>query len=248
MKEFFRKYSIVFAIFILIVSRIVGLGVVYIIKYFQPDINPIKDLGWLIQILFATTAVLLVFWSGDTKEVGLTKPRSRKEWLLWIPPLIIPIYILVTLGFNVKEFSTGFILILTALCVAINEELIFRGVIIKGLLRYGIVITLIAPSLLFGLIHLGNILGGGDVKFAIFQAVWAIAAGIGLTALRLRNGSLYPAIIFHFLIDSAEYLGTGENGIHDMEFLTVDLSILLGLLLLFMIYGLVMFKKKPLTS
>lgn len=247
MKRFFRKYSIIFAIFILIVSRLIGLGVVYIIKHFQPDINPIKDLGWLIQILFATTTVLLVFWTGDSKEIGFKKANSQKEWLLWIPPLLIPIYIGIILGFNVSEFSTGIILLITALCVAVNEEVIFRGVIVKGLLKYGINITLIAPSLLFGLIHLGNILGGGDVKFTIFQVVWAIAAGIGLTALRLRNGSLYPVIAFHFLIDITEYFGTGENGIHQIEFSSINLSILLCLLVLFMLYGLVMYKRRPQT-
>ena len=245
MKIFFRSHSILFAIFILLVSRIVGLGVVFAIQYFNPDINPIKDLGWLIQILFASTAILLVFWSGDSREIGFTKPKSKKEWLLWLPPLVIPFYIIWTLGFNVTDSSTALILTITALCVAVNEEVIFRGVIVKGLLRYGILVTLIVPSLLFGLIHLGNILGGGDMKFAIFQVTWAIAAGIGLTALRIRNGSLYPAIAFHFLIDLFEYFGTGENGIHQDEFSTLDLSVLLSLLILFMIYGLILYQKRP---
>lgn len=248
MKHFFRNHPILFAIFILIASRFVGLGVVFAIKFFQPDINPIKDLGWLIQILFASTAVLLVFWSGDSKEIGFTKPKSKKEWLLWVPVLIIPIYIFSSLGFNVSNFSTALILIISAICVAINEEVIFRGVIVKGLLRYGVVITLIVPSVVFGLIHLGNVFGGGDVKFAIFQVVWAIAAGIALTALRLRNGSLYPAIIFHFIVDITEYFSTGENGVHHLEFSTFSLSILLILTILFMIYGLFMYKKRPLTT
>ncbi|QOY35103.1 hypothetical protein AWH56_020740 [Anaerobacillus isosaccharinicus] len=103
MKPFFRNHPILFAIFILFLSRVVGLGVVSLVNLFYPDLDPIKDLGWLIQILFASTALALVFWSGDTKGIGFTKPVSKKEWLLWIPPLIIPIFIFLTFGFNVNR-------------------------------------------------------------------------------------------------------------------------------------------------
>jgi len=102
-------------------------------------------------------------------------------------PLVIPGFIIGSLGFNVSETSKLLLLALTALCVAINEEVIFRGAIVKGFLRFGTMATLIAPAVLFGLIHLGNIMGGGDVLFTVFQAAWAIAGGIALTALRLRN-------------------------------------------------------------
>ncbi|MBB5354800.1 membrane protease YdiL (CAAX protease family) [Anoxybacillus mongoliensis] len=244
MKNFFRNHPILFAIFILIASRIVGLGVVSLIKLFQPNIDIIKELGWLIQMLFATTSVALVYWSGDMKGNGLTKPVSKKEWLLWIPPLVLPIYILIILGFNVSGFSNMFVLMISALCVAINEEIVFRGVLIKGFLRFGTKITLFVPSIIFGLIHLGNILVGGDIKFGIFQALWTAAAGIAYTALVLRNKSILPAIVFHFILDTTEYFATGENGVHELEFSTMTLTIFLFLTILFAIYGLIMYKSK----
>ncbi|MDM5317248.1 CPBP family intramembrane metalloprotease [Fictibacillus sp. b24] len=243
MKKFFREHPILFAVFILLASRLVGLGVVNIIKIFQPDIDIIKDLGWLIQILFASTSVALVYWSGDVRGNGLAKPVSKKEWLLWIPPLILPIYIFLSLGFHVSDPSKMIILIVSALCVAVNEEVIFRGALVKGFLRFGTMVTLFVPSILFGLIHLGNILVGGDVKFGVFQALWTTAAGIAYTALVLRNGSILPAIGFHFILDLTEYFATGENGVHELGFSTEKLSIFLALTILFAIYALYMYFK-----
>ncbi len=243
MKKFFQNHPFVFAFFILIVSRIIGLGVVAIVNLFYPELNPIKDLGWLIQICFATTAVALVFWSGDAKGIGFTKPVSKKEWLLWVPPLMIPLYIAISFGYNVNEFSTALILLISALCVAVNEEVIFRGAFVKGFLRFGSNVTIFVPAILFGLIHIGNVFGGGDMTFAIFQIMWAIAGGIALTALRLRNGSLYPVITFHFILDTVEYFATGENGVHQEGFATSQLVTFLSLNILFAIYAVFVFKK-----
>jgi len=84
-RRFFRNHPIVFAILILLLSRVVDLGVAYGVQLFFPELNPIKDLGWLIQILFASTAIALVYWSGVTEGMGFRKPVSKKEWLLWVP-------------------------------------------------------------------------------------------------------------------------------------------------------------------
>nr|WP_249306159.1 CPBP family intramembrane glutamic endopeptidase [Lederbergia citrea] len=175
------------------------------------------------------------------------KPVSKKEWLLWIPTLIIPILIVLTLGFNVSEFSKAGVLAITALCVAINEEVIFRGALVKGFLRFGTTVTIFVPAVLFGIIHLGNIFGGADITFSVYQAGWAIAAGIAYTALRLRNQSIYPLIVFHFILDYTEYLSTGENGVHQTGFSTRALVIGLIVSVLFAIYALVLFKMSKKT-
>ena len=243
MRKFFRTHPILFAVFILVASRIVGMGAIYILNIFFPELDPIKDLGWLLQLLFATTSVALVYWSGDAKEVGFTKPVSKKEWLLWVPPLLIPLFIVLSFGFNVSDVSRAIVLTIAALCVAVNEETIFRGVLVKGFLRFGMLATLVVPSILFGLIHLGNIPGGGDILFGVFQVLWAIAGGVALTAMRLRNGSIYPVIIFHFIVDLSEYFATNEYGVHDLRFSPFTLVVFGLLCILFAIYALVALKK-----
>uniref|UniRef100_A0A1S2L0B4 CAAX prenyl protease 2/Lysostaphin resistance protein A-like domain-containing protein n=1 Tax=Anaerobacillus isosaccharinicus TaxID=1532552 RepID=A0A1S2L0B4_9BACI len=79
--------------------------------------------------------------------------------------------------------------------------------------------------------------------FGIYQTLWAIAGGIALTALRLRNGSIYPAILFHFILDITEYFSTGENGVHQTGFSINSLTIFLILNVLFAIYAYIAFKK-----
>lgn len=86
-------------------------------------------------------------------------------------------------------------MIVSALYVCIGapltEEILFRGVILKSLSKYGIPFAVFMSSLLFGLVH-GN----------IFQAPFAFAAGIVLAYLAVRSGSLWPSILVHFVVNA----------------------------------------------
>jgi membrane protease YdiL (CAAX protease family) len=73
------------------------------------------------------------------------------------------------------------------LVAPVTEELLFRGLLLPGLAaRYGTRIALFATSLLFGLYHL-------DVQ----AAVYATLMGLLLGAVRVRAGSVLPAIALH---------------------------------------------------
>ncbi|WP_040209229.1 CPBP family intramembrane glutamic endopeptidase [Neobacillus jeddahensis] len=134
-------------------------------------------------------------------------------------------------------------LLLAAFGVAANEELIFRGLFLKAFIHKGVFPAIFIPALLFGMIHLPNVFQGTDTSFAIFQTCWAFLGGIALGAMRLRNRSILPVIVFHFLVDSMEYLATGEIGIHITHF---SYPILIGFIVLnvlFVIYALVLLNR-----
>lgn len=85
--------------------------------------------------------------------------------------------------------------VLTVVVVPIVEELIFRGILLSALLERGPRdparrrwAAIIASSLIFGLIHIDPQLIGGT-------AVLGFAAAV----LRMKSGSLWPAILLHQL-------------------------------------------------
>lgn len=77
----------------------------------------------------------------------------------------------------------------------ISEELFFRGLIFGGLLRWGFAPAAILSSLLFAGVHLDI---GSVVPFTII--------GLTLAWLYWRRGTLWDAIAFHVLFNSASFI------------------------------------------
>ncbi|MBR4223838.1 MAG: CPBP family intramembrane metalloprotease [Oscillospiraceae bacterium] len=73
----------------------------------------------------------------------------------------------------------------------IMEELIFRGVMLAGLRKYGNVFAVIMSSVMFGLMHM---------RFA--QCFPAIVIGIVSAVMVIRTGSILPSIFLHVLNNS----------------------------------------------
>ncbi|WP_066069308.1 CPBP family intramembrane glutamic endopeptidase [Neobacillus soli] len=236
MKQFLYRHGLVLFLVVMLGRGIIGMLTVKGIQIINPGLSVQKDLGWLVMLLYAACAFLAVKWVRIDKEIGLIKPAA-KEWIVWLPVLVIPLTLGLHLGFNTTWGHVP-LLMIAALGVSINEEILFRGILLRAMLPFGKAVAIIVPSLLFGASHLGNIFIGGDVTFALFQFAWTFIAGMALTAMRLQNKSLLPAIGFHFILDAVEYAATGEYGVHSTQFSLGWLTIFVLLNLAFLVYAL----------
>jgi len=101
--------------------------------------------------------------------------------------------------FNITKQATGFIgLFLT---VAVPEELFFRGILYRGLLKVSSKkwVPMVVSSLAFGLMHWNNI-GGLDMQITYVSL--AAIAGFGYAWAYKRSGNnLLAAILTHTLVD-----------------------------------------------
>lgn len=95
----------------------------------------------------------------------------------------------------------GFALTLALVVIApITEELLFRGVLLRGLVRsYGERVGLLVCAVLFGLLH------GRPA-----EALVAFVAGLVLGALRLRTRSVLPCIALHVGVNALPVLVPAE--------------------------------------
>lgn len=92
-------------------------------------------------------------------------------------------------------FSLLWFCIAFSLINAVFEEVIWRGVMLSALqhaasLLYAIVLT----SVGFGLLHL-------SIGFPLFLSLLISGAGIIYAVLTIKTNSLYPAIVFHLVIN-----------------------------------------------
>ncbi|RUL54657.1 CPBP family intramembrane glutamic endopeptidase [Lysinibacillus antri] len=247
MRNFLYQHGLVLFLIVFFGRVVLGMLSVKGIQLINPELSIQEDLGWLVMLIYATCTFLAVKWVKIDKEIGLTKPSSMREYYVWLPTLIIPLTIAYLLGFN-STWGHVPLLLIAAVGVAINEEILFRGILLRALLPFGTVVAIIVPSFLFGAIHLSNIIVGGDVTFALFQFGWTFFAGMALTAMVLANNSLIPAIVYHFILDAVEYAATGEFGVHSTDYSIKWLIILLLLKVAFFIYSLFLLKKSKKSS
>lgn len=96
--------------------------------------------------------------------------------------------------------------VLSVLAIAIApgvcEELLFRGHVLPSLLaRWGTAPAVAGSALLFGAIHL-DYSGSGAT---LYRVPFAIAVGTGFALLRLRTGSLFPAMAAHALVNTITF-------------------------------------------
>ena len=97
--------------------------------------------------------------------------------------------------FSISDKSSAGTLIVYCLyaCIIapITEELVFRCFVLKNLSRFNLRFGIIASGVMFGLVH------GNPVQF-----VFASILGIILAYITVKSGSIIPAIILHFTVNT----------------------------------------------
>ncbi|HEX5354182.1 MAG TPA: CPBP family intramembrane glutamic endopeptidase [Rhodanobacteraceae bacterium] len=180
----------------------------------NPDIRVI-----LIVVSIAAAAAvmtLIVYWiwpaqwaRPDPPGFGFVRARKRSDYLIAV---VSGVLLLFLGGFLTQVLAHGhpvhqdisvlfakaapglqILLLLMAVCAApFVEELVFRGVLLSGLMRrmpagWAILIS----ALIFGCAHLP------DFKFAWYAIPALVIMGLALAWMRLRSRSLWPAVTLH---------------------------------------------------
>ena len=178
-----------------------------------------------VWIAFIPIAVVLMVYMTLRRRWGeygfrsLTKiPKSG--WIYYLPLLAV----LATILFKGFRPLTGkeiaFFLCFTLL-VAFVEETIYRGLILKTLLRKGTVLAVAASSVLFAITHVLNALSGQSLAQTLLQIFYALLVGCALALLWIKNGNILPLIAFHFVHNLIQFLSA------DAESMPADIAILL---------------------
>ena len=139
------------------------------------------------------------------KSVFRTEIPLRKIGLLCVPFLI---QLLLSWLLNVMDHGLFFrataLSVVMALSAGFGEEVMFRGLSIPIGMRYlkgknKILTVALVTSVVFGLSHLGNAMGGNAI--GIVQGIATIGSGLFYAAVFLRTGSIMVPIIMHALYD-----------------------------------------------
>lgn len=154
-----------------------------------------------------TPALLAVYWAallrglhtrGRLRSYGLCRGKglTARDALLSLPVLLFA-------ALNAAFGGTwpGAAEAVYLLFAVFGEEVLFRGVLpaVWGE-KLGAAGAAAASAALFALLHLGSAVGG-SVSAAAVQALCAFGAGLLLTAVRARTGSIALPLLAHALIN-----------------------------------------------
>lgn len=104
-------------------------------------------------------------------------------------------------GLSVLNLAVGCFL------VGVTEELLCRGWLLNEFLerfgnnKKGVWYSIIVSGVIFGIIHLGNILNGQDFSTTIIQALTAVVAGIFFGIIYYKTKNIWSVILLHAIWD-----------------------------------------------
>ena len=258
-----ERYPLIFAIVVMIIGTVLTeIHAENWLKNYMDYQSACYLTGIVEQGLVSIFLVILLAKLGLLEMAGFTKPSQWKQlWLIW------PIFVLSVLNGGTSPFDGTLtidttrplvivLFVLLFLSVGFVEEILFRGVMMTLLVnkwgnsRKGIYLAVIVSSLLFGLLHILNlIMGRYTLIAALTQTGYALFFGVFFGACMLRNNSIWPVIFAHALFDACgafNEISIGNvftrNHTTDPKNALISLAITVPLL----IYGLIILRKvKP---
>ncbi len=145
----------------------------------------------------------LLTLGGWWKAAGFTRGGNRQTPILCLGTLILlslPLLPSFPSLLKVPLSVTGLAIVL-ALLIGFVEEGLFRGIVGCLLLPKGIWRYVLLSTLLFAALHALHFFDALPRSFVLGQIVVALGMGTLLAAIRVRTGSIWPAILLHALYD-----------------------------------------------
>lgn len=204
-----------YLVFYLAVSRLIG--VLFADQIDQEDLigNATSTFFALVlPIAIGFLGLLLFTWRvGWLPVVFGPQPIRGRGWM-WLAPVLVLAAIVGHVGTTDWSRWTGAeiaMIGLGGLFIGLSEELATRGLAVKILRDAGKPERFVAvvSSLLFALMHMGNVLAGIPLATVLTTVVYTFFFGVCMYLSMRVTGTIWAAIILHALTDPTTMLATG---------------------------------------
>jgi membrane protease YdiL (CAAX protease family) len=214
MTKITRHHPVVFTI-VLTILWIVLLLVLMITVSTVFHIPYGEALAVSIARLAVTSCVLFLVWRlGWLKASGITKSGSWQVWLLSLGGLVFmagsslySFYGSIAFDFSsLLRLPDARAAVTTHFVAGLSEEILFRGLVLYALIRVwgsttrGVFGSVLLSSALFALVHLTQVFTyGTSLSSALVLVLQTFVISIWWGALVVMGGSIWPAVILHFV-------------------------------------------------
>lgn len=152
-----------------------------------------------VEILFPTVVIAYLKKRGLLSYYGINslKHLNYKNLLFFVPMIIIAV---LNLGFGIHiKYSLQQLLLISVamLGMGFSEEIVFRSFLIKTLMNKNTKVAILAPSIIFGVIHLTNLFGGENLIQTVLQAIYACSFALMCSVFFIKTNNIIPCMICH---------------------------------------------------
>lgn len=149
------------------------------VLFFYLSRLPVREVVGKPSFKYCILAVLLQFGLFSLSELNAYFIKFLENFGYQSPPIPIP---------SLDGF--GFVGVLFALAVlpAVFEEVVFRGIVLRGVKPFGTLLSVLLCGELFSVFHQNPA-----------QTVYQFFCGAAFALLALRSGSIFPTVLAHFL-------------------------------------------------
>jgi len=211
---------------ILILIAIIALIVFDILNIRYTDDETLNVLlNAIIPRLITGAALLGVMIMLGCKKVLLPDFKLLPKHLLWCIPCFLVVLanfpFTAVFGGSAKILRSDLIALFVLECLSIGlmEELLFRGLLQDTLSKFfenkphSKIITVIATSAAFGIIHIFNLFAGAGFGATVLQVGYSFLIGAMLSAVIMKTGNIWLCVVIHAAFDFGgniiTELGTG---------------------------------------
>jgi membrane protease YdiL (CAAX protease family) len=218
---------ITFAVLLLSIAAFM-LGMALPTGIYRPHIGQI--LGGLTSTLIFVFILLRFGWLTAAGFTWFAGGRS------WLPILLLLVYAMIAaiyayfgdFRFDLSRPKLAGVVAVNQMTVGLVEETAFRGLVMYAFVRiwgdsnWGLVGSVLLSAVFFGAAHLVWLVFGNPPLQTVLKSLSAFEGGICYGTFVLASGSIWPAVVFHGLlnavvslklIDKPEYKETVSSGI-----------------------------------
>lgn len=163
----------------------------------------------LLEAIYALLVLVVMLLFKNSYVFTNKKTSFLKSIGLGFPILLIAGFSLLGSIASLDEFNVGnfFNLLFLTIFIGIAEEFLCRGWLQNEFIeRYGdskkhIILSILFSSLIFGLIHLSNLLNGQDLISTIMQVIQATSAGLLFGSIYYKTKNIWSVVFLHSVYD-----------------------------------------------
>lgn len=195
MNKVFEKHETLFCMLLIIVYLAVNSVCVQ-------NFGHTSFVSFIANTILSVCLIVIMLLLKRTSYYGLNKVKNAKQYLYFIPLLII-VTVNLWNGFNINHSSKEIVFhILTMLNIGFIEEIIFRGFLFKMMAKHNIKSAVIVSAVTFGAGHIVNLLNGAELIPTLIQVCYATSIGYLFVIIFHKSKSLVPCIVTHSLVNS----------------------------------------------
>jgi membrane protease YdiL (CAAX protease family) len=161
--------------------------------------------------------VFILLWRlGWLKGAGITRSGTYQTWIIAIIGTVYFVFASLYSFYgkpafdfsNLFNLSSSFGIITTQIMVCIDEEMLFRGAILYilvlcwGNTQKGIFGSVMLMSAIFALFHIIWFISSGISIATAFLLAEALIISVWWAAMVLKGGSIWPAFLAHFVVNT----------------------------------------------